>query len=432
MLDNVHADDAGDHRPLLLMISAGGRAYREYLLTSVGERYRVHLLLGAEPGWERGHLSGWTVLDMADTIGADHLIAAARRVAADEPVQGVLSWDEGRILQSAKVAAALGLPGGDPDMVMRCRDKYLTRTALAAAGVAQPRSVMVTSVEEALASADQIGYPVVLKPRAMAASLGVIRVDTPDELTAQFLFARDTTIPGAWHHDVILVEEYLTGPEISVDAAVHGGRVHPMFVAHKEVGYPPYFEEVGHLVRANDPLLTDPEIRQLVTDTHAALGFTDGMTHTEIKLTAAGPKIIEVNARLGGDLIPYLGMRATGIDPGLAAAAVACGEEPRIVAEHQLVGAVRFFYVDEDDTQIGAVRFADRPLPTAVDLVVPLAEPGDVMSPPPKGTLFGRVALATAVAPSVAECHAALDAAQAALIVEPARTAAPAAASGGA
>src|SRR6266516_7233601 len=407
--------------PLLLVIGTGGREYREYLLKSIGSRYRVHLFLGADPTWERGYSTGWTVLsNMAETIDAAEMVTAARELAAREPIHGVLTWDEARILQGAKVAAALGLPGGDPDMVMRCRDKHLTRQALDTAGVPQARSVLVTNVDEALAVAGRIGYPVVLKPRAMAASLGVVRVDTPEQLAARFTFARDTTVPGAWHYDVVLVEEYLTGPEISVDSAVHGGLVLPMFVARKEVGYPPYFEEVGHLVDAADPLLVDPEVLRVLQDTHTALGFTDGMTHAELKLTPAGPKVVEVNARLGGDLIPYLGLRVSGIDPGLAAAAVACGRRPELVAERKLVGAVRFFYVERDDTTIGAVEVDRSALPAAVDRVVPLVEPGEVVSPPPKGTLFGRVAFATAVAETEQECRAALDAAQAALTVRPA------------
>jgi biotin carboxylase len=406
--------------PQLLLIGTGDRHYREYLLASIGRRYRVHLLLGAEPTWEREHIAGWTVLDMKDTVGADHMIAVAGRVAEREPLHGVLTWDEARVLQAAKVAEALGLPGGDPDMVMRCRDKYRTREALAAAGVPQPRSIQATSVEEALKAAADIGYPVVLKPRAMAASLGVVRVDTADELAAEFAFARDTTVPGAWHYDAVLVEEYLTGPEISVDSAVHRGQVFPMFVARKEVGYPPYFEEVGHVVDAADPLLTDPALLAFLQDTHTALGFADGMTHAEAKLTPAGPKVIEVNGRLGGDLIPYLGLRASGIDPGLAAAAVACGQRPETVADRSLVGAVRFFYVERDDTTIGAVEVDEAALPAAVDRVVPLVEPGDVVSPPPKGTLWGRIAFATALAATADECRAALDAAAAALTIKPA------------
>lgn len=395
----------------LLVVGTGGRAYREYLLASIGARYEVHLLLGEEPTWEREHVAGWTVLDLTDTVGAEEMIAAAREL--DPPPDGVLSWDEARVLQVAKIAGALGLPGGDPQAVLRCRDKLLTRQALDAAGVPQPRWALAGGVQEALAAAERIGYPVVLKPRAMAASLGVVRVDGPDELTAAFGFARDITLPGAWRYADVLVEEFLTGPEISVDAAVHRGRTHPLCLARKEVGYPPYFEEVGHVVDAADPLLTDPEVLAVVQDTHTALGYADGVTHTELKLTPAGPKLVEVNARLGGDLIPYLGLCATGIDPGLAAAAVACGQPPVLAADRKLVGAVRFFYVEREGTTIESVRFAD--LPSTVDRAVPLAESGDVVSPPPGGTLFGRVALATAVAASAAECTAALDRAAAAL-----------------
>jgi carbamoylphosphate synthase large subunit len=415
--------NAPDDPPLLLLIGTGGQAYREYLLSSIASRYRVHLFCDAEPEWTRKYLAGWTVLDMDSTTDATPMCAAARELTARDPVHGVLSWDEARILQSATVAAELGLPGGDPDMVMRCRDKHLTRQALDAGGVPQPRSVLVADVSQAAAAAGQIGYPVVLKPRAMGASLGVVLAGTPAELASTFEFARDCEVPGSWRYDQgVLVEEYLTGPEISVDSAVYHGEPMPMFVARKRVGYPPYFEEVGHIVDAADPLLADPGLSSVLRATHEALGFTDGVTHAEYKLTPDGPKVIEVNARLGGDLIPYLGLRASGIDPGLAAAAVACGQRPELAADRSAVAGVRFFYPPRDDTVIGTVRFEASALPAETDLAGPLAGPGDVMSPPPKGTLSGRVAFVTVLAATAAECEAAMDTAQAALIIEAAST----------
>jgi len=394
----------------LLLIGTGRRQFREYLLRSIATEYQVHLLLWAEPTWEREYAHGWTVLDrVTETMDADDMIAAAR--ALPDPVAGVLAWDEARILQGARVAQALGLPGGDPNAIMRCRDKHLTRQALSTVGVPQPLSVLAASLDEALAAAEKIGYPVIVKPRAMAASLGVVKVHTPAELTAQFTFARDTTVPGAWRYDSVLVEEYVEGPEISVDCVVHRGDVYPMCLAHKQIGYPPYCEEVGHVVHGNDPLLADPDLLAVLRWTHRALGFTDGATHTEVKLSPHGLRVIEVNGRLGGDLIPYLGLRANGIDPGLAAAAVACGRPPAVEPTHARVGAVRFLYVDRDDTTIGEVRFAEAPRPDDLDLLVPLAAPGAVLSPPPKGTLGGRIAYVTAVGDTAAGCAAAIDAA---------------------
>jgi biotin carboxylase len=411
----------GPGGPVLLLIGTGKQAFREYLLASIAARYRVHLLCGAEPGWAKGYLAGWTVLDMDDTIDATAMCAAARELAAREAIAGVLSWDEARILQSATVAAALGLPGGDPDMVMRCRDKHLTRQALDAAGVPQPRSVLVANESQAAAAAGEMGYPVVLKPRAMGGSLGVVLAGTPAELAPTFEFARDCEVPGSWRYDEgVLVEQYVPGPEVSVDTAVHHGELMPMFVARKRIGYPPYFEEVGHVVDAADPLLADPGLAHVMRAAHEALGFTDGITHAEYKLTPDGPKVIEVNARLGGDLIPYLGMRASGIDPGLAAAAVACGQRPEVKADRSDAAGVQFFYAAQDDTRIEAIRFEAASLPPETDLAVTLAGPGDVMSPPPKGTMSGRVAFVTVLAGTPRECEVALDAAQAALTIQPA------------
>ena len=283
----------------------------------------------------------------------------------------------------------------------------------------QPRSALVGSVEAALATAADFGYPVVLKPRALAASLGVVLARTRDELAERFAFTRNTTLPEAPDYELsVLVEEFADGPEISVDCAVGGGVVWPLFVARKEVGYAPGVRGVGHRVDAADPLLRDPRLCEILRATHAALDLRDGMSHVELKLTHGGPKVIEVNARLGGDLIPYLGLRASGIDPGLAAAAVACGRAPDVQASRALVGGVRFFYVEHDDSVVEDVSFdAERLFQARIDLAVATAAPGAIVSPPPRGTLFGRIAYATVLAETMAVADAALDAAAAALRV---------------
>lgn len=402
-------------RPHLLVVATGMRLFREYILRSISPLYRIHMFLHAEPSWETEYIEGWTVLE--STLDADALVAAARKLHATEPIDGVLCWDEARILQTAHVAEALGLPGGDVAMINRCRDKHLTRTALAEHGVPQPESVLVDTVDDALATAERLGYPVILKPRALAASLGVVKVNSADELRANWAFAHDTTVPEAPHYDVkVLVEEFADGYEISIDSAIFHGQVSPFCLARKEIGYPPYAEEVGHFVDAGDPLLMDTELMKVLADAHAAIGFTDGITHTEVMMTADGPKVIEINARIGGDMIPYLGLHATGADPGLAAAAVACGRSPELVPDRSMVGGVRFFYVDENDTVLESVEFDQTDLPGTVDQLVVLMEPGTTTSPPPVGTLWGRIAYATAVATTLDDCRAGLDAAEKALV----------------
>ncbi|MFD4986145.1 ATP-grasp domain-containing protein [Streptomyces sp. NPDC058374] len=407
-------------RPLLLVVATGMRTYREYLLRSIGSEFAIHLFHVDEPTWEKEYISGWTVLP--STLDGAAMADAARALHAATPVSGVLCWDEGRIHATSYVAQALGLRNGEPDVIWRLRDKGQTREALDAAGVAQPRSVPVSTLDEALAAAERIGYPVILKPRGLGASLGVVRVEDAARLAENFAFTAGAQgpdpdpLPFSTEHPV-LVEELVTGDEISVDAVVQDGKATPLFIGRKVVGYEPYAEEIGHYVDGDDPLLTDPRLLDALQETHTALGVRDAWTHSEFMLTADGPRLIEVNGRLGGDMIPYLGLLATGTDPGLAAARVACGLTPDTAPAHRRVTGIRFFYVDRDDTKIASVAFREEGLPAAVDRLVAVAPPGAVVSPPPKGTVWGRIAFAIASGSSVEECGAALDAAEVALDV---------------
>ena len=410
-------DPAPRQRPTLLIIGTGLRPYREYLLRSISSQFRIHLFHTAEPSWEKEYIEGWTVLP--STSDGPAMAEVARTVHEREPVDGVLCWDEARIHATSYVAQALGLRNGDPAVIARLRDKGQTRIALDAAGVRQPRSVPVADLEEALAAAVRVGYPAILKPRALGASLGVVRVENAEELRRMFAFTRDTQGPEPIELPAqpVLVEECVIGEEISIDSVVSNGKARPLFIGRKVLGYPPYAEEVGHYVSAGDPLLADAALLDAIQDTHAALGFQDGWTHSEFMLTSTGPQVIEVNGRLGGDLIPYLGLLATGIDPGLTAARAACGLPPELTATEDRTAAIRFFYVAEENTEIESVEFDPARLPEGIHQVLTVARPGAVVSPPPKGTAFGRIALAIAVGDSVADCALALDGAEAALVV---------------
>lgn len=404
-------------RPRLLLISCGDRESREYLLSPLAGQYRVHLFCTAEPTWEARYLDGCTVL--SNVTDASSLIAAARALDARDRLAGVLCWDEASVIAAARVAEALGLSGADPAMVLRCQDKHLTRRLLAQAGIPQPGSILVETVEQAVDAAAGIGYPVVLKPRDPVASMGVVLVSSERDLREQFALAGDSTVSGLGIS--VLVEENADGPEISVDCAVFHGEVMPICLAHKQIGYPPYFEEVGHLVDGADPMLADDSFREMLRQAHSALGFTDGFTHTEFRLTPLGPKLIEVNPRLGGDLIPYLGLRTTGIDPALAAAAVAVGRRPDVTPTNKAFGAIRFCYVPQEMT-IGVIGFDPDRMPAGVDLALTLARSGERHAPPPAGSVTGRIAMITAVGDSEADVRAVIASAEAALCV----TAAPA------
>jgi L-amino acid ligase C-terminal domain 2 len=204
-----------------------------------------------------------------------------------------------------------------------------------------------------------------------------------------------------------------------VDALCFRGRMTPAFVARKLLGFEPAFAEVGHVVNGADPLLRDPGLTEVVAAALRAVGFRDGWAHVEVKLSAAGPKVIEINGRQGGDLIPYLGLRATGIDPGLAGAAVACGREPDLRPRRSRVAGIRFCYPRQDGV-VERVVVDRAALPPQVDRVRILAQPGEEILLPPRSHLHARCAYCTVIASTVEECLEALDAAVAALEAIPA------------
>jgi biotin carboxylase len=391
---------------VVLVIGCGMRPYREYLLSSAGARAPLWLFNATELTWQREHVRGGTVLDLMDR---DAVVAAARALAATTPVVGVLSWDEALIVTTAHVARELGLPGAGVDGIEGCRDKFRSRTVLAAAGVAQPHFEFVTDEVRAVAAAEDIGYPVIVKPRGLGASIGVVLAEDADSVRGAFAAAEESSLIGAKaYQGGALVEEYLVGPEISVDGAVVDGEYTPMFVGRKSVGMYPYFEELGHVVDAADELLHDKDLLATLSLAHRAIDFRYGVTHAEVKLTGRGPVIVEINGRLGGDLIPLLARFATGIDPGAVAVDVARGRTPDVPRDtgRTCVG-VRFGYPRED-CEVESVSVPAPEAERGVLASAALVRPGARLRLPP-AEFISRHAYVICGGPDIDACAAALD-----------------------
>ncbi|WP_181188280.1 ATP-grasp domain-containing protein [Actinopolyspora mortivallis] len=400
-------------RPLLLLVNAMDQQTRGHLLESVARNHRVWLFTDQPPEWERPYVLGHTVVD---TLDPHMMITAARPLRPD----AVVCWDETRVLPVAHVARALGLAGIDPDVIRTCRDKHLTREAVDAAGGPQPTSTAVSTLAEARAAAERTGYPVVVKPRAMVGSTGVGLARSRSELDTLFPTTQSLTMEEVRERftDPVLVEEYLDGPEISVDTLVWDDEIDPLYVARKELSPPPNFEEIGHSVDRADPILEDTELREALALVHKAVGLTRAWTHSEWRLTSRGPRLVEINARSGGDFISYLGLLTTGIDAGLAAAELALGHRPVPGTANHEAAAVRFLY-PEVETVVGRITIDHDRLPPAIKVARVLAQPGHVLELPP-ASHTGRYAMLVAVGGSAAECRSALDAAEEAVLLEPA------------
>ncbi|KXK62471.1 ATP-binding protein [Micromonospora rosaria] len=385
--------------------------YREYLLASAAARHRLWLFNPQPPDWQQPYLTGATQVDVLDR---DAVLAQARELAANRPVRGVLSWDETLVVNTAHVAAALGLPGATVDGIEACRDKHRTRRLLTAAGLPQPRYGWADDAEAAVTLAEHIGFPVVVKPRGMGASIGVaLALDAPQARAAFQIADEASRIGAVAYHGGALVEEYLTGPEISMDAAVVDGEYVPLFLARKQVGMHPYFEELGHVVDPADPLREDPDLLRILRAAHQVIGLRYGITHTELKLTDCGPVIVEINGRLGGDLIPLLGSLATGIDPGAAVVDVALARRPQVDATRHRVVGIRFGYPPAD-CRVDAVQVPAADEQAGILHAAVLVEPGTELRLPPGGYI-SRHSYVICAGATAGECDDRLAAAAAAV-----------------
>ncbi|MGW2822139.1 ATP-grasp domain-containing protein [Streptomyces sp. NPDC001443] len=320
-------------------------AYRGYCLQSVAATYDVVLITSEEPSWEVPYLRDCVVVP--DPTDQAALSAAGRALAERYDLAGVFTWTEWYVVPTARLARQLGLQTNAPEAMQACRNKATSRSLFARYGVPSAASVSVRTLREAEAAAERIGYPVVLKPAAHAASMGVIRTDTPEQLTAAYEFAEKAAALGR-ENTSVLVEEYLDGPEVSIECVTYHGETTAVAVTRKTVSAPPYFEELAHSVDANDPLLdvVAPTARAAIR----ALGITDGVSHIEMRLVDGRPRLIEVNGRIAGDMIGHLVRLATGIDLPRAAAGIACNRAPDLTPTHSSAAAVQLIYPETSGT----------------------------------------------------------------------------------
>ncbi|SER12979.1 Biotin carboxylase [Streptomyces sp. yr375] len=402
----------------LVVVGCGNPPYRRYALDSLAAldspdapagRVEAALVQPRALDWQRPYVADrFRQADTSNTTGTTRAVAA---LLAGHPGPGaVLTWDETLLETTAEVARRLGLPHMSPQAVSGCRDKLTTRRLLAAAGVPSARFRHVHSRQDARAAAEALGLPAVVKPRSLAGSIGVALATDPDQVGPAHDMAAASAFPGIDGLAGVIVEEYLSGDELSVDCAVFHGEVHVVNVARKRLGFAPYFEEVGHLVA---PWQDEPwavEVRSVVAAAHAALGIRTGLTHTELRLTATGPRIVEVNGRLGGDFIPLLGALATGVDQVAAAACIALGRTPDLTATRDRCAEVRFVYPDHDALVHGVDLTAAAAEPGIVH-AISLAAPGTELRLPPRG-IVPRLAALVATGETPDACTAALDRAE--------------------
>lgn len=249
------------------------------------------------------------------------------RVLSDIDLSGIVTFSETALRTTAALASSLGLRGNSLEVSIALTDKARQRQLLHAAGVDALSFRVLNNVDELLEVSSTLDFPVVVKPTVGGGSRGVTLLRSREDVAN---YAAGTSLTDAVP---IQVEEYLEGRSndpfgdmVSVETATFDGETRLINVTGKFRQIPPFIE-VGHVWPAQcseEELLSVVELTLSALD---ALGFSSGIAHTEFKLTPAGPRLIEVNGRLGGfinvmcasdpqaDLYRVAGLIAMGLDP---------------------------------------------------------------------------------------------------------------------
>ncbi|MBQ9874359.1 MAG: ATP-grasp domain-containing protein [Thermoguttaceae bacterium] len=274
----------------------------------------------------------------ASTFDPPAIVEAAKQFRPD----GVVTLATDIPMRSVAAACeALGLPGISPKTALLATDKAEMIRALTDANVPCPKYVVANDRDEFERVKGSVAYPAIMKPTDQSGSRGVVLVRSLEELDASYDYSQTESRGGA-----VVIEEFMEGPETSVEVMVLDDGVHILAITDKLTTGAPHFVEMGHSQPCRLGDATCAAIRDVATRAVQALGIKRGPAHVEIIVTAEGPKIVELGARMGGDCITtHLVPLSTGIDMTEATLRVACGEEPDVAPKFQKGAAIRYFDV---------------------------------------------------------------------------------------
>ncbi|MGN9846586.1 ATP-grasp domain-containing protein [Nonomuraea sp. H19] len=321
-----------------VVLIVGAVEHRELAVHTALERaYR--LVVVDEPG---SALLPWAhvavpVADILDEKCVRAGIEQALRVARPD---AVLTFYDELFPLVAEVAADLELPFVGHRTALLNADQSEQRTALAAAGVPIPSWTTCDDLRSVRVAAERLGYPAILKV-ADQAGAGKIRVAGPDELVAAY-----EEVAGLRLREEVplLIEELMLGQEYSVEAFVQHGRITPVCLTRKLTTGGAYPVELGHALPYQGP--DGDAVLELALAAIRAVDADHTLVHTEVFMTAAGPKVVEVNTRSGGDRIMDLVAHSCGVNPYEVMYDLALGQEPRWRPEWRSAAAIRFVAAD--------------------------------------------------------------------------------------
>lgn len=266
-------------------------------------------------------------------------------IAKEEQIDGVIHpCSEVAMNVMGRINDDLHLCGISKEMAIRATNKHLMREAFEKYGAPSPKSLLTKDGEDAWNTfCNEFDTNAILKPSRNSGSRGIAKVEkgiTKNAFIELYRRALDES-----RDNSVLIEQFIEGPEFSVEVIVWQGEPHVLAITDKKTTEAPYFVELGH----NQPSVYPEEIQLKLKDGAIAgikaLGLSNCAAHCELKVQNGEAYLMEIGARMGGDFISTeLTHLSSGIDMVAATINVALGIEPNLLPTESKKGVcIRYF-----------------------------------------------------------------------------------------
>ncbi|MBI5242812.1 MAG: ATP-grasp domain-containing protein [Elusimicrobia bacterium] len=382
--------DSGSLGGRALLVVGTGPATKKPLLQKLKALDLRIVLLNRENNWAARFADD---LIEADTYDHAAAIAKVEEVLKGAKIEGALTFWEDDIPLCAALREKFGWKGYGLEAALNARNKLRTHQALDAAGLqgySMPYA-QVRSVKELEKESERIGFPCVLKPVWGSSSQFVVLLDSFEEAKNAFEYVQANIGPKFdpiyTYGTEILLERFLPGAEIDVDMLMQEGE--SKFHAFTD-NFPtaaPFFVETGDAMPSRHEDHDLKRVLSMAKKVVGALNLDNGALHVEARITPEGPRLIEVNARVGGDYIPDWIQTVWDADIVEGAARVALGLPAALASRRDpKVHLVSKYIIPDSSGVIAGIMVPDDlSSREKVQDVTVLKEAGDAVLVPPEG-----------------------------------------------
>ena len=316
-----------------ILIFGGGENQRTLIQSAKQLGFRTIVIDPNPEAAARTEADIFKVIDTKDKAGT---IALTKKYN----IKGIVTCQmENPLFLMAEIAEEMGYIFPTKESIIKARNKWLMKQCFLENTVPCSEGVLIKAgIDIRLKDLKGLLFPFVIKPLDSFSSRGVYKVNNIEEIQLYINNSRQFSSNGD-----IIIEEFLDGPEVSVESVTQNGITEVIQITDKAITPYPTTVEMAHVQPSNHKPEIQVALKTIVRKAIRSLGLDNCATHSEVKITDSGVKVVEVGARLGGDYITsHLVPLSAGVNIEAAAINISMGKIPDIERKETKGSAIRY------------------------------------------------------------------------------------------